>query len=160
MKTYFFLLLFCTTAFQNRHHKYLFQNQEDIYVVTYCDLIKEPKKYDGKLVRVKASVYVGYHGGFFYDLACDGKDKRADLYMSCGNAESCKSMREALSKDMNKKSLREDRVELVIKGIFRGPGNYGSVSYDQQGFYFRLEMKDIEKSAPIPNDVPWPSTSK
>ena len=44
-------------------------------VLAYCELVGNPERYDGKVVRVRATMSLSIHGLFFSDVACGGYDQ-------------------------------------------------------------------------------------
>src|SRR5918993_3197243 len=43
-------------------------------VLAYCELVGNPERYDGKVVRVRAAMRMSIHGLFLSDVTCDRQE--------------------------------------------------------------------------------------
>lgn len=122
--------------------------KDEIVTVSYCDLVKDKAKFNGKSVRVRATVLNWLDGTSLYDLRCahDGVEPVFD----CKDKEECAAMRRVLDE---KTDFNGDvgRVEAVLTGRFLEPPNtsHGNSRY-------RLMIKTIQQVNQIPRDIPWP----
>lgn len=157
-------LLLSTVFMQQEAGINLLVNKSGLPLVTYCELVNNPEQFKGKLVRVKVSYWSGYHGGFLYDLACDGKDKRADMdwmcdertnCWGCDQRPTCDEFRKALARNL-RGGFPERRVELIVIARFGSDGGYGKLAPYFEGFRYRLDVEKIERTFPISSEVPWP----
>ncbi len=155
MRSWMLLLLLIFALVQQESKKDSLGNKSDPPLVTYCELVENPEKYHDKVVRFKASAHCGWHECFFYDLACDEKEKRAYAVLSCDTDEACEKLQAAFSQKATYDLLR-NRIELVAIGKFKGSGEYGKLQIGSKGFRFQLEITKIEKTFPVPEKMPWP----
>src|SRR5215203_2252490 len=59
-------------------------NAADSQILTYCELVNNPEKYDGKIVRLSARMSIGLENSWFYDAAC-GADNVAIISSKDGD---------------------------------------------------------------------------
>lgn len=164
MNTSILFLLLSTVFIQQEAGINLLVNKSGLPLVTYCELVTNPEKFKDKLVRVKVSYWTGRHGGFLYDMACDGKGKRAvmdwmcdertDCWV-CDQRPTCDEFRKALARNLRRFGL-EGRVELIVIGRFGSDGGYGKLVPYHEGFRYQLDVEKIERTFPISSDLPWP----
>ena len=88
-------------------------SRAEIVDVTFCDLVREPSKYDGKIVRVNAIHFV-FHHDFLYDPDCNSRDYYMHSAIDCDSEESCKKFRELLERQ--KDCPQNQLVSLQVMG--------------------------------------------
>ncbi len=57
------------------------EQASEMPLLDYCDLANHPEKYDGKKVRVSATLYFMMHGYKFMDKACLGDEKETAVLL-------------------------------------------------------------------------------
>jgi len=94
----------------------------DLPILSYCELVNNADKYDGKIVRVKTEIKTGNHGEYLYDSNCPADEKiktyydatAAIFYDNSKDQEQIKQIRD------KRKILRwTDPVEVITTGKFR-----------------------------------------
>jgi len=103
--------------------------------VPYCQLVNEPKKYDGRRVLTEAVWASGFHSGVLFDPACPKVDGRAANtfpgLVKGSNSES--ELGKSLWRILKERSPA--RVDLI--GVFRG--EQPTVTLDGQRFKLEVE---------------------
>jgi hypothetical protein len=145
-------LLFPNTRLAEEQHAD--KAQAEIVDVAFCDLVTEPSKYDGKVVRVNA-IYFVFHHDFLYHPDCGGPNKTIHPRLDCDSEESCKKLQDSLSKNASVYIIRS-RTSITAVGKFKGPGDSNRRYGVGSGFQFELDIKHIEKAFPTPPDTPGP----
>jgi hypothetical protein len=142
--------------------------QENGEVVSLCELTKDWKKYDHKVVRIRAIYRTGPETSEVYDLDCPDSDHVAWVPPDLAK------MAPADMVDKMSRLLRPSgRAQIVARGEFDGPkkvdippgtspglaatlqaadSHYGH----QNGWDFQFVIARIEKVEPAPADAPWP----
>lgn len=121
--------------------------QDDIITVSYCNLVKNPVRYAGKLVRVKAIVLTWLDGASLYDAGC--VKEGLEPVLDCGDEE-CSVMRKMLDKETDYDG-DVGRVEAVLIGRLVMPLDASTKSRS------KFIIKRIDQATRISRDVPWPS---
>lgn len=94
--------------------------------VTICEAVRDPKRYNKKVIRIEAIYLVYYHGAYLYGSKCNQPNLFVDPSITCRNEqdESCQELQHALDKLVepylrwnDTKSSRASNV--VIVGRFR-----------------------------------------
>jgi len=151
---------------------------ERVQTVSICELVRRPRLYHGKLVRVSAMETSGYHGGLLFGV-CGGKTEYLSLSYDCPDQAACAKVQSVLARD-----LRPDtkygvayRVGVLVVGRFYGPkslgGPYPSGSFPSDftavtvmgcgyghmaSFDYAIEVREYERTWPVPAGVPWGDT--
>ncbi|HEY2823599.1 MAG TPA: hypothetical protein VGJ06_21315 [Candidatus Acidoferrum sp.] len=101
--------------------------------VSFCDLLRNPEKYDGKEVIVRATWRYGFEWSQFYCIDCLPKQT---TWLE-------------ISPDLDEKSSRVLRrrpksgiVNITVQGIFQSGGHFGHLNGYQNRFIAR-EVKDV-----------------
>src|SRR5262245_2290120 len=116
--------------------------QAEVVDVAFCDLVTEPSKYDGKVVRVNAIFFV-FHHDFLYDPDCNGRSNYIHPRLDCDSEDSCKKLRDSL--DKNASYIIKSRTSITAVGKFKGPGDSNQRYGIGSAFQFELDIKYIEK---------------
>jgi hypothetical protein len=111
--------------------------------VTYCDLIRNPSRYDKKEVRVKAVFRVGYEWEEIYCLDCFDTDQRTWIKFD-DEVDSC------TKRDISKLiGAREGTFSIVAVGEFQSSGR----GYGHMGAYrYQFVVKCVEKAIRLLKD--------
>lgn len=83
-------------------------------ILTYCELANNPEKYDGKIVRLSAKLYIGLEGSWFADPNC-GLDNGAII--SSKNKEVWETMEKA--RKQKDEELLSIELSLIVVGRFK-----------------------------------------
>ena len=89
-------------------------NQAELPVLTFCELAKNPEKYDGRTVRLSAELSIGLEGSWFSDAAC-GADNTAII--STENNEVWKAIGKA--RERGKREPSDTEINLTVVGKFK-----------------------------------------
>jgi|SRR5215469_14672285 len=126
-------------------------SSKDVPTVAYCDLIRNPDIYSGKLVRISAVYRVGYEWQEFYCLDCFELERR--MWVEFDTEES--SCPKRVSKRLTK--VWEGTFSMTVVGEFQSSGGrYGH----ENGYRYRFMVKCVEaqkrllKGGPVPAQVP------
>jgi hypothetical protein len=108
-----------------------------VYSVKFCDLIQDPNRYDGKIVRIQAFYNQGTDTSSLSDSTCD-----AWLRPSCaGSNESCTKMWDRIIKVLQ--SSRSYRVRIDVIG--RYTADIADPDPNQGGYHVHyLEMLELK----------------
>lgn len=133
---------------------------QEIQTVRFCDLVRHPKRYDQKIVRVAASLIQlnlrVVHGDdpFLFDPSCRGGEVR--IYLAFAREyRQPEELTQALAphKPPNE-AMWNSRTDAVVVGRFEGGGSrkFGDRGWSPSAFtVMRVERV---KSAAV--NVPWP----
>jgi hypothetical protein len=87
---------------------------------TFCDLLRNPEKYDGKEVTVRATWRYGFEWSQFYCLDCLDKG-RAWLEMPS-------DLDDVSTKILSRKPKGAGIVNLTVQGVFMSGGHFGHLN--------------------------------
>ncbi len=115
-----------------------------VQLIPYCDLVRDPSKFDGHVVRTDAVWQRMIHSGALADRSCPSSNSEPLLtlpsFAEKSNFES--SQRKALWKLLGKGGAARVRV----MGIFHGPKGR---PYAADGQSFQLEIKCLLAVTPL-----------
>lgn len=125
--------------------------------VAFCDLVRDPARYDGKVVRTSAIVAVGFEVAIVYDPKCGETEKRAwyDFDMSSYNPEEkgWKALRQLLFPESKEQKGRYGgRARATMIGRFDASDKNGYGHLNQ--YHFQFTIKRVERAEAVPGDVP------
>lgn len=117
-------------------------NLSDFSLVTFCDIVKNPQKYDGKIVRLKGKLSMGIEGAWFSEAGC-GIDNAA--VVESENDKVWAEIKKARTPKDNKVLINE--IDLIVIGRFE------NTAYNEGGLKtpFRFEILWIEKNGQKPD---------
>jgi len=142
--------------------------QEKSGVVSLCELTRDWKKYDDKVIRIKAIYRAGAETSEVYDIACPDSDHVAWVPPNLA-----KMAPSNMVDKMSQLLKFSGRAQIVAVGEFDGPkkveipagtspglaatlraadSRYGH----QNGWDFQFVISTIEKVEPVPSSDPWP----
>jgi len=142
--------------------------QERNEVVSLCELTSDWKKYDDKVVRIKAIYRAGAETSEVYDIDCPDSDHVAWVPPNLA-----KMAPSDMVGKMSQLLQSSGRAQIVAVGEFNGPkkvaipagtspglaatlqaadSRYGH----QNGWDFQFVISKIEKVEPVPSSDPWP----
>jgi len=84
-------------------------------VLSYCELAWNSDRYDGKIVRVRASLRMSIHGLFLSDVTCDRYENYAAVHF---HAARMQSLKRELSDGRGASLIGPSPVELIVIGRF------------------------------------------
>ena len=115
-------------------------NPADLPILAFCELTKNPEKYDGKIVRLSAKMFIGTENSWFSDFAC-GVDNAAII--SSKNKEVWKAIEKAT--EGKKKEHWAFKLDLIVTGRFE------NVSFKECYTIapFQFEILTVEKASKI-----------
>lgn len=117
--------------------------------VAYCDLVRNPERYDQKLVRVSAVYRYGYEWSELYCLECATEAKTwIDFDESFSS-----STKASIRKKLGDNGFKGRTVLVTMVGKFDAGGGYGHMG----AYRFRLLVSQVEKADVILNDSPSPN---
>ena len=108
--------------------------------LSYCDLLKSHSRYDGKLVRIKASWQFGFETSLLQDQECL-KQPKAWLEFVDEN-EACPKSKE----NQNVPGRQDKEADVTVVGKLYGPGRYGHLSAYEYKFVV-VCMEEIKVTA-------------
>jgi hypothetical protein len=129
--------------------------------VQFCDLIRNPDQYENKLVLLRVS-YVSTTPDWeaLYDLNCADKEKAPkDKYirpkLDCNDENSCKEIRDVISRNLELHKSGSWRCEFIMTGrLERRKLDQGNIFTGN--FPLRFAIKSIEQAIRIPPEIPMP----
>jgi hypothetical protein len=124
------------------------QNRE-YPTVSYCDLMRSPERYRGKVVRVSAIYRYGFEWSELYCLECVSEARTwVDLDESFVSSTKAK-----LRKKIGPHGAKGRTVGVTLVGRFDVGGGYGHMG----AYRFRLMVDRLEDAKVILDDSPSPS---
>jgi hypothetical protein len=114
--------------------------------ISYCELIREPELYEGKLVRVSATWYYGFERSSLYHRECMDPENSAWLVF-VEEAKGCKRT-DKITKKLTNDSA--NKADVVVLGTLSGGGRYGHMFY----YHRQFVVTCLEKAKQIPADAP------
>jgi hypothetical protein len=106
----------------------------DVSKTDYCDLVNNPDKYDGKIVRINADLHWFEHGFFLADANCSGNGESLQTAILVYEPK-----RDELYKQLDK-YMRGEPTEIAAVGVFRyerSPG-YSDHITDRTPLHFEI----------------------
>jgi len=129
--------------------------------VHFCDVVHDPERYNGKIIRVSA-IIVGYHHQHLFDPACNGEG--TVIWADYDSPESTDRMMKAVAA-LNGRGFQRGNIwaNVVLVGRFeeRQPGDPMSWVEDVPDIHpikdrFRFLIMNVEHAEPVGTEVPWP----
>ncbi len=119
--------------------------REDLKVqfVDYCDLVHNPKMYDGHLVRTEAVWQTMIHTGALADRRCS--DSGSDLLLVLPSLPSKPDSKSSLRKDLETLLRKDGAARVRVTGTFRDLR--GKLYSDGQRF--QMEIKCLSSVTPL-----------
>lgn len=119
---------------------------EEIPNPEYCDLVANPEKYDGKIIRLSAKLYMGLEGSWFYDAKCSINN---GAVISSENKDVWRAIDEQ-TKKQNDKTLKENEGRLRNEIYLTVVGKFKNVVYGEGGLTtpFQFQILKVEKASP------------
>lgn len=112
----------------------------DLPVPAFCELVNNPEKYDGKIVRLSAKMFIGTENSWFSDSSC-GADNAAII--SSKNEEVWKAIEKA--REGKKNELWALKLNLIVVGKFENmPYKYCCTLAP-----FQFEILKVEKASKV-----------
>ena len=112
--------------------------------VTFCDLLRNPEKYNGKEVTVRATYRYGFEWSQLYCLDCLDHGK-AWLGMPV-------SLEDTSARSLKKMPKYAGIVNLTVQGVFETGGNFGHLN----GYRYRIEPYKISDVAVLQKGMKSP----
>jgi hypothetical protein len=114
---------------------------ENIPTVGFCEMVRQPRLYFDKTIRLMATYQMGYEGQYLLDDACP---LRQDDQIGAGSTLDNGKVREALNNELRKISTPEfgGRARLTLIGILRNQSRRDFVSYK-----YRFDIIGLEEMA-------------
>ena len=130
--------------------------KQEVSSVCFCELVKHPELYDGKVVRVEAIYYSNFESSLLYDPLCSGDDNFVAPNLKCDTDKSCKELTEKVDKENVGDPFSGMRTRLVMIGTFKN-GRTSNPHYGKQNsIRFEFLISSIEKAKSVPPDTTWP----
>jgi hypothetical protein len=135
-------------------------DKPQVPTVSFCDLARNPSRYDGKTVRVRATLIRNHIGGvdccdpFLMDLSCYGDDTvvvaTMDPSYRWGDAEILRAFDSISSK---RDDQGNSRADVAVVGRYDGPTGigYGNLNWARSQF----EIMRYQQVKPIDSQIPW-----
>lgn len=109
--------------------------------LSYCDLLKTPKLYVGKQVRIRASWQFGFETSFVYDRECPLLPKAWLEFVN--DDEACPQTKQ--NRSLPTQSDKE--AEVTVVGKLYGPGRHGHLGdYEYKFVVTCLEKLEVTSS--------------
>jgi hypothetical protein len=135
--------------------------EQQIPTVAYCELIREPQLYFGKMVRVRAIMYVDWtgfiHNQVMYDpINCSGEANHVWVEISRSSFDSLAIARKQLGDLMNldRGPHWVRRAEIVAVGKLSDENKQRETPINLYRFQFIIQR--LEQAESVSQDVGWP----
>ena len=119
---------------------------ESAPTISYCELLREPNLYQGKLVRVAATWNYGFEWSYLYHRECMSRENKAWVEF-VDEDEECPQTNKV---SMRLKDGFDNKADVVAVGTLAGGGGYGHMN----GHQYQFTIKCLEKAKQIPANVP------
>ena len=119
--------------------------------VTFCDLVRNPEKYSGKEVTIRATYRFGFEWSYLYCLGCADQG-RAWLEFPSDYDDLDKTSQRAL------KRLPKDAgiADITVRGVFVGPGSYGHLG----GYRYKFIIREVRNTVVLIKGMRAPDVEK
>jgi hypothetical protein len=126
--------------------------------ISFCELGRNPEKYNQKIVRITASYNANWEGGYLYDMDCRGQDFAIYPEWNTQNDNQLKVSSPNISMfERHNKDNSASRVGITIVGRFNG---WNGIGYGHLGSMLHsFDVMAVEKAFAIPDSVPWNNPS-
>ena len=112
--------------------------------VQYCDLVREPGKHDGHLLRTEAVWQKMVHSGALADRSCPASGP--DLLLTLPSFSQDSNFKSAIRKELWKLLDKGGTARVRIMGIFHGAKGR---PYASDGQRFQMEIKCLLTVTPL-----------
>ncbi len=114
---------------------------------TFCDLVKNPERYDGKEVTVRATWGKGYEWSVLYCLGCSNRGSvMLELRAQLDDA----------SKDIVRQVPMYATANVTVQGLFMSHGPYGP----KKEYQFQLVARHLSDAAIVWSGDPYSEEGK
>jgi hypothetical protein len=143
----------CTAHTASSDNKF----SSDTPTVAFCDLVRDPNRHDGQVVRTEAIVAVGFEVAILYDPKCGDSEKRAwydfDQSSYQPDEKGWKSLRELLFPASKERARHySGRAKATMVGRFDASDKNGYGHLNQ--YHFQFTIMRVERAEAVPSDVP------
>ena len=118
----------------------------DVPTVNFCDFTIHPRRYAGKLVRVKATLVSLWESSYLYNPACETDKKKIHDGLDCSNDRDCEQVGDAVRREIERvgKPAEYDsyKADLILIGRLVGPSHIGFGHLN--GFKYEFRIRRIE----------------
>ena len=114
----FILFSFANCLHSVSHHAQP-DDTKSIPSLSYCDLLKSHSRYEGKLVRTKASWQFGFERSSFYDKECAGQPNAWVELVD--DKDACQKSKE----NRNVPGKNDKEADVTVVGRLYGPARFG-----------------------------------
>jgi hypothetical protein len=109
--------------------------------ISFCELLRHPEKYNGQLVKVRATWVYGFEWSYLHCLDCDG---RVWLNTSELDEQSEKTVKHA--------PKYAGIVNIDVEGVFQADGSFGHLG----GYKYQLTAHTVANPAVIAKGLKGP----
>lgn len=118
--------------------------------ITFCELVNNPMRYNGELLRTQAIIWAGLENQSIYDPSCYSED--VSTWIEYGNKEAFITLDDALNAFRG--GHRATRVNATLVGRFDVASKEGVGHLN--GFKFQFSIIAVENVQAVPSEIPWP----
>ena len=119
---------------------------ESVQTISFCEILREPNLYQGKLVRVAATWKYGFEWSYLYHHECMSQGNKAWVEF-VDEEEECPQT-DKVSKRL--KNGFDKKADVVAVGTLAAGGGYGHLN----GYRYQFTIKCLERAKQIPVNVP------
>ncbi|HRV09446.1 MAG TPA: hypothetical protein P5568_13345 [Acidobacteriota bacterium] len=122
--------------------------------VSFCDLIKEAGKFDGRVVTVTASYRYGFEWQELFCVSCRGAGR---VWLNLGEEPS-----KTLARELRRLPKHQGTINGTFTGVFRGKAS----AYGDGGYKYQLDLSAltgvdlVSKSGAMPEVLPAPERKR
>jgi hypothetical protein len=126
--------------------------------VKFCDLVREPRRYAGKLIRTKAVLVENHRDRvdgadpFLYDPACRSKDYLVLANWPRSSQDESRAMSELDSIRARPDKRGNSRASVTVVGRFESGGRYGHLDWAHS----QLIINSVDKAEQVSASAAWP----
>ena len=114
--------------------------------VNFCDFTVHPKRYAGKLVRVKATLVGWWESSYLYSPACETDAKKIHNGLLCTGKRDCERVDDAVRRAIESvgRPAQSDsyKADLLLVGRLFGPSRIGFGHLNGFKYEFRIRAAE------------------
>ena len=117
----------------------------DLPILAYCELVNNPEKYDGKIVRLSATLYQNMHGIKFLDKNCYSEEKETAVLF---NAERAEKIVDKIAQEIQaEKFVYWGEPKMIVVGKFSRVMPTRKSTSMEDNSYLHFEIYEVEKAS-------------
>lgn len=90
-------------------------------VISLCEVVRDPSRYQNRIVRMNATYVASYHGAHLFGSQCNQPSMYVDPYIPCSgeNGRNCQSLQKEFDNLVGPVRPGDGHADVVVVGRFR-----------------------------------------